>query len=433
MTKKVSPHSDPYAARLGLVCALGFGGFMVWAAAIPLEEGVAATGTVVVESKRQVIQHLEGGIVDDIRVREGDRVASGEILIVLKETASLASRDQVMQGAADFRASVARLAALQAGLDSPDFSSLDPMALGALERSEIIGRERALFDEQRNTLNADVAVLNARSLAAASTAANKTREIGITQRALESARTELGLMQSKLDNQMARRDQVTALERAVAALDGDIARLEGQRAEATALAQELRTQISQTEARFAEAVATDLKRANADLLSAEESLSAAQDILNRNVITAPVSGVVLNLAVSTQGGVIRPGEPLLEIVPQADAIVALVRIRPVDRGSVHAGQTVRAQTAAYRSWLAPKVAGIIEGVSADLKTDPVDGETYYEAKIRIPPGEVAAAGSVEIIPGMPMEVFIFSGRSRTTLDYLMEPISASLFKGLRTQ
>jgi len=167
-------------------------------------------------------------------------------------------------------------------------------------------------------------------------------------------------------------------------------------------------------------------------LAAQERLNAAQDILDRSVIFAPVSGEVLNMAFSTIGGVVRSGETLMEIVPSIGEVTASVQIAATDRSSIFEGQLVRTQFSSYKGWQAPRLEGEIIDVSADLKTDPVTAVSYYEARIRVPASEIAKTTNVDVIPGMPVDAFIFSGKSRTMLDYLLEPLGESLFRGLRT-
>ncbi|MEL7130524.1 MAG: hypothetical protein AAGK23_13355, partial [Pseudomonadota bacterium] len=167
MTKEKKAHapkkaSDTYTRLMAGICLTGLGGFVAWAGFVPLEEGVAASGTVVVENDRQVVQHLEGGIIQTISVQEGERVEAGETLLVLQETASLASRDQVSQRIAAHQATVQRLTALQQGLTRPDFSAINQEDVSEVERGEIIAREQDLFTQQRAALTADLNVLQTR-------------------------------------------------------------------------------------------------------------------------------------------------------------------------------------------------------------------------------------------------------------------------------
>ncbi|MEM7006409.1 MAG: HlyD family type I secretion periplasmic adaptor subunit [Pseudomonadota bacterium] len=436
MSKKTNTKTrnkvDGYSRLMGGICLIGLGGFICWAGFVPLEEGVAASGTVVVENDRQVVQHLEGGIIQTISIQDGDRVEEGDTLLVLQETASLASRDQVSQQIAAFQATVQRLTALQQNAAAPDFSVIDAIDISEMERGEIIARELDLFNQQKSALNADVDVLQTRRASAFNTARLKNNEIEIAQRALAATEDELGVISSMFEQQLVRRDQVTGLERNLAQQEGEIARLRSEKISAEAEAGDLSVQITQRRAQFDEQVSADLRDNYAQLLSAEERLSAAQDVLNRAVIAAPVSGEVLNLSFSTEGGVVRPGEPILEIVPDINAVTASVRIRPNDRASIFEGQTVRTQISAYKSWLSPSLDGEIINVSADLKTDVVSGANYYEARVRIPDASLSDISDLAIIPGMPVDVFIFSGKSRTLADYLFEPIASSITKGLRS-
>lgn len=426
------PMKDKIVWKMGALCVLGFGGFMVWGSLAPLEEGVAASGQIVVEDNRQMVQHLEGGIVSEINVREGQIVQQGDVLVVLKKTASLSNRDQVVQEYGALAASVERLKALQAGHSKPSFSVLDSLDLGDSERADIISRETGLFYQQRNSLSADIAVLSARVTAAKQTQSARDAQIAIAQRALASATGELGVIQDMFSQQLARRDQVTSSERLVATLEGEIAQLESQRNDAIASELDFTAQISQARARAAQENAANLLSTSAELLAAEERLNAAQDVLDRSVITAPVTGEVLNMAFSTIGGVVQSGETLMEIVPEIGEVTASVQIAATDRSSIFEGQLVRTQFSSYKGWQAPRLEGKIIDVSADLKTDPATSVSYYEARIRVPASEIARTTNVDIIPGMPVDAFIYSGKSRTMLDYLLEPLGESLFRGLRT-
>jgi HlyD family type I secretion membrane fusion protein len=426
------PLKDKIVRKMGAICLLGFGGFLVWGTIAPLEEGVAASGQIVVEDNRQRVQHLEGGILSEIKVREGQLVRKGDVLVVLEKTASLSSRDQVVQEYGALAASVARLRALQSSASAPTFEALDELDLGAAERADIIKRETGLFHQQRSSLEADIAVLSARISAAKQTQISRQSQIEIARKALESASGELAVIQDMFAQQLARRDQVTSSERLVATLEGDIARLQSQGEDAKASELDFQAQIKQLRARYAQDNAANLLSTSAELLAVEERLNAAQDILDRSVIIAPVSGEVLNMAFSTIGGVVRSGETLMEIVPDIGEVTASVQISAADRSSVAEGQIVRTQFSSYRGWQAPRLEGEIIDVSADLKTDPVTSVSYYEARIRVPASEIAKTTDVDVIPGMPVDTFIYSGKSRTLLDYLLEPLGESLFRGLRT-
>ncbi len=425
------PLKDKLIRRMAAVCVVGFGGFMIWACIAPLEEGVASSGQIIVEENRQLVQHLEGGLVREIFVREGDIAEQGEVLVVLEKTRALANRDQIIQEYAASAASVARLGALRDNKSKPDFSKLDGLDLGAVEKQNIIRRESDLFAQQKNALRSDIAVLETRIRAAEVTIESRNRQVEITNTALDSAKSELALLQEIFAKQLARKDQVTSAERLVANLEGEKARLESEGETAHSTTIELKARIVQTQSDFAREIASDHLEANAILLSAEEQLRTAQDILNRSEIIAPVTGEVLNMAFSTVGGVVQPGETLMEIVPDIDRVTASIRIAAVDRSAVHEGQTVRTQFSSYKGWQAPRLDGVITDISADLKDDPVTGVSYYEARVHVSPEEMSKTDNLDITPGMPVDVFIYSGQSRTFMEYIFEPLSESLFRGLR--
>jgi HlyD family type I secretion membrane fusion protein len=425
------PMSDPFIRRSALICLLGLGGFLAWAGLVPLAEGVPASGQVVVENSRQVVQHLEGGIIHELLVRDGDHVVAGQPLLALQETASLSVRDEIMQDIASLTGSLQRLLALRDGQDEPDFSALEDMPLGQSERAEVLERQHDLFRQQRQAFQADIAVLTARRDGARSSRLLHAQQVTLTQRVLAAAQDQSALLRERVDRQMARLDELRAMERDVASLEAEISRLRTDTQAAANLEQDLEGQIAQAEATFSRQVSTEQLEVRTQLQQAEERLNSAQDILNRSVIVAPVAGEILNLRFSTRGGVVRPGEAILEIVPEVGEITASVRIRPNERAAVYQGQAVRTRVTAFKSWMTPQLDGEVVSVSADLKTDQDTGAPYYEVRVMIPSSELIKLGAREIIPGMPIEVFIYSGRSRTTLDYLFEPIGESLFRGAR--
>lgn len=425
------PMADKLTRKMAIACVIGFGGFALWGGFAPLEEGISASGQIVVEDNRQVVQHLEGGLVRDIRVREGQFVSQGDVLVVLSKTSALSTRDQVVQEYAARAASVARLRALQKGAARPDFSVLETLDLGEVERENIIRRESELFDQQKNALSADVAVLNARIKAAEQTTLSRGRQMEIAQTALDSAISERDVIQEIFAKKLARKDRLTQAERLVANLEGEIARLKSDRENAQASMLDHRAQIAQTRARAAREIAEDLLETNTRLLAAEEQLGEAQDILNRSEIIAPVSGEVLNMSFATIGAVVKPAETLMEIVPDIGEVTAAVKIAVTDRANVREGQLVRTQFSSYKGWQAPRLDGKIIDISADLKVDPITAISYYEAKIRVPKSEIARTEGIDILPGIPVDVFIYSGKSRTLMDYLFEPLGESLYRGLR--
>ncbi len=423
--------TDIYLRLSAAAVTVVLGGFLIWAAFVPLAEGTAASGSVEVEMERQVVQHLEGGIIRSIHVAEGDSVARGEPLVELEDLSARVERDQIAQRAGALDAAVQRLDALMRGAESFDFVNLDYLELDEATLGEILARQRRLFESQRDDLASDLAVIEAGIEAARDTADLTGAELESTRAAAAAAEEELALARRLVERQMGRVDRVRRLEREVASLRSAISRLERQIAQARAEQRQLNAQAGQVRADFLQAISRELVEARESWLAAREELFAAQDVVNRSIITAPSRGSVFNLRFATEGGVVRPGEVLLELVPETSGVIATVRIPPNERSQVREGLQVRASITAYRGAQAAPIPGTVESVSADLKTDPDTGQTYYAASIRLDDAAVEGIDGLEILPGMPVQAFIFSGRKRTTLDYLLSPLLDSLFEGLR--
>ena len=424
------PLSDGAVRLCALACAAGFGGFLVWSAAAPLAEGVNASGQIVVQDDRKTVQHFEGGIIRELMVSEGDRVEAGQTLLILEPLQSEAQRDEIAQELAVQTASIERLSALRAGREAPGFAGLDAIEIDPSVRDAIRARQAALFAEQAAARDAEVEVLTTRRATLEGRASDLEGQIRATEAALRSGREDLALRRQLLAERLETVGTVSALEREVSRLDADLSRLRGSRNEAISGIQETTDQIRQAEAAFAERAGREILEAQARALGARERLRSTQDRLARTVITAPIGGEVLNLAFATVGGVVRQGDPIMEIVPDSGSLVASLRLQPTDRDAVVPGQTVEAQLTAYKGFVASaRMEGKVVGVSADLLTDPATGVPYYEARVRLDAEGLDPADGIVIIPGMPVDAFIASGRSRTMMSYMLEPVTTTFRRG----
>jgi HlyD family type I secretion membrane fusion protein len=419
---------DPTATRAAVTCLAGLGGFLVWAGVVPLSEGVAATGHVVVEDSRKVVQHLEGGILKRLHVREGAMVKAGDVLLELEDVQSRAERDQLALSVATLRAARDRLAAL-AAFRPLQFESTADLAAPPEAVAQIQAQQRAQYAQQRSAQFADVSVLGAKSSSLRTDASGKGRQIDAVQQSLALVRRNLTERRALLADKLIRRDSVEELEREEARLVAELARLSTEQTGSMGQAGEVGQQIGQSRARFLEEVSTALTQTRSDLAAAEEQLRAAEDVLTRTVVRAPQSGKVLNLAFTTLGGVVRPGEAILEIVPPSSSLIAHVQIRPNARDAVRVGLPVKARLNVNKSWDAPQMEGHVLDVSGDLKTVKETGENFYEARVLLTaPPELRR--KVTISPGMPVEASINSGVRRTFLSYLVEPVRMVVLRGL---
>lgn len=411
-------------------CALGFGGFLAWAAFVPLAEGITASGHVIVETDRKQIQHLEGGIIRELYVREGETVNAGDVLLVLDPLQPESARDELAQTLYTYQASLARLTQLREGLDTYT-PPTPPKMVRALIASDIVDRQRILFSEQRAALAAERAVFIARRRDADAQAEELAAQIRAARESLRQARDEYALRQEMLEEQLETVTNVRQLGREVSEAERRVSELESRREQALRAALEYTEQLDEVDARNREDISSQILDLQTEALGTQERLTAMDDRLARTTIAAPIGGEVLNMAFSTVGGVVGPGEAILELVPHNDRLIASIRLNPADRDAVAPGQIVEAQLTAYRSFVAPRLAGEVLGVSADLKRDESTGVSYYEARVSLGLEEVADGQSVAIIPGMPVDAFIASGQKRTLLDYVFEPIITTLSRGAR--
>ncbi|MEP3655564.1 MAG: HlyD family type I secretion periplasmic adaptor subunit [Litorimonas sp.] len=413
-----------------LICTIAFGGFLVWASLAPLAEGVVVTGKVAVENNRKTVQHLEGGIIQEILIREGDIVKEGDPLLVLTDVSVAAGRDQIAKELANTEASIDRLEALLKGKASLIFRSLDQTIVSEDTLNTTRSRQRELFSQQTGKFKADIDVLESRRRGFLQRAENHEAQIESTTRARDLVVVDIKRSQKLLEQRLIRALDLSGLERDEARLSSEIARLVSEQNTARSQADETAQQIIQTRAEFKQQISADLVVARSEILSARERLISAQDIVNRTVVYAPQSGEILNLIFSNAGAVVRPGEAIMEIVPDNQDLIATIEIQPSDRDSVHEGLAVETRLSGLKSWDSPLLEGVISDISADLKTSSDGRYSYYEGQVTIGEEKLLEL-DIPLSPGMPIEAFIFSGEKRTFLEYLLEPVNATMRKGAR--
>ncbi|GGX62085.1 HlyD family type I secretion periplasmic adaptor subunit [Litorimonas cladophorae] len=417
--------------KLGaLICTFAFGGFLVWASLAPLAEGVIVYGTVAVENNRKTIQHLEGGIIQEILVREGDVVETGAPLMILTDVSVAAGRDQIAKELANAEATIDRLEALLSNKSKLIFRDLEQDIVPENVLMTTRSRQHEFFAQQRGKIKADIDVLESRRAGLLQRAENHEAQIESTRRARDLVQADVERSQKLLEQRLIRALDLSGLERDEARLSSDLARLKSEQNTAVAQADEITQQIIQTRAQFTEQLSADLVAARAEILSNRERLISAQDVVNRTILYAPQSGEILNLAFSNAGAVVRPGETILEIVPDNQDLIATAEIQPSDRDSVYEGLSVEARLSGLKAWDSPLLAGTISDISADLKTSADGRYSYYEAQITIGEEKLGEL-TTPLLPGMPIEAFIFSGEKRTFLEYLLEPVNATMRKAAR--
>lgn len=414
---------------LAVVLVLG-GGLGGWAATAQLAGALIAPGSVVVDSNVKKVQHPTGGVVGEVRARDGDIVKAGDVVVRLDDTVTKAGLAIVTKNLNGLWARAARLEAEQRGADRITFPPqlLDQMADDDVKN--VIGSETKLFNvrstgrvgqkqqlrERISQLNEEIAGLSAQEQA-------KTREIALVEKELVGVR---GLF----DQQLVQISRLTVLERDAARLAGERAQFIAARAQAKGKITEIELQIFQIDKDLVSEVSKDLRETNDKIGEFVERKVTAEDQLRRIDIRAPQDGVVLQSNVHTVGGVITAGDTLMLIVPQTDSLSVEARVNPQDIDKLLIGQKTVLRLTAFNQRTTPELNGEVSRVSADTTTDQRTGQAYYTIRISLPPSEVARLGDVRLIPGMPVEAFVQTGE-RTMLSYLAKPLSDQFMRAFR--
>jgi membrane fusion protein, epimerase transport system len=409
--------------RIGmLIFILVFGVFGLWAAFAPLDGAAHATGQVTVRSNKQLVQHLEGGIVADILARNGDLVEAGEPLLILDDTQSLAQLEMANGQYVALKALESRLIAERDELDAVEF----PMEISTIDagaQSEMMSQTR-IFQTRKAALEGGIEVLEQRVEQLQSQLRGLRALQESKQELADSFDEELTDVRSLLEEGFADKNRLRELERNSATLRGEAAELTADISSTEIQIGETRLEILQQRREFQNEVANRLAEAQTELKDVTERIRALRDIVNRTVIKAPVTGIVNGLQVHTIGGVISPGTPIADVVPQSDELIVEARVSPVDIDRVAIGQEATIRFSSFSSSV-PNIQGEVIHVSADSFSDQNTGMPYYTARVEVTPEGMQNLGDLSLIPGMPAEVFIATG-SRTFLQYLTKPISNAL-------
>jgi HlyD family secretion protein len=411
---------------IALVLTGGIGG---WAATTELSGAVTASGSVVVDSSVKKVQHLTGGIVGELLVREGDRVRAGDTLVRLDETVLRAGLAIYTKGLDEMRARKARLASER---DGAERIVIPPELLDVASRefSSALESERRLFDlrraarqGQKSQLRQRIAQLDDEVRGYAALQQAKAEEIELIQRELTGVLT---LWQKNL----IQINRLTVLEREAARLKGELAQSIASTAQVRGKITEIELQIIQIDQDLSSEVAKELREIDGKLGEFIERKVTAEDQLKRVDIRAPQDGVVHQLNAHTIGGVVSPADPVMLIVPEADLLAVEAKIAPSDIDQLYVGQAASLRFSAFNQRTTPEVQGTISRISADVTSDQRTGQNFYTARISIPPEELARLGTVRLLPGMPAEIFAKT-YDRSVLSYFTKPLSDQIVRAFR--
>lgn len=429
--------SDPsLSARtpllIGMVAlVLLIGGFGTWAVRTNLAGAVIAPGQTQVDQNRQVVQHPDGGVVAQVLVKDGDRVSPGQTLIRLDPTL-LQSDLSILEG--QLYEAIARRARFEAERDGRTEVTF-PADLLALAHTrpdvaELVEGQRNLFFARADTRAQEAEQLRRRAAQIGNQIDGISAQSVAITRQLELIEQELTSQQSLLDRGLAQASRVLQLQREQAALSGTVGELAASAAEFAGRQTELEMQILQQTSALREDAISRLRDLSVTEAELRQQTGALRERLNRLDIRASVEGIVYNLSVFAERSVIRAAEPLLYLVPQDRPLVISARIDPLSIDEVRLGQEVRLRFSAFDMRNTPELLGQVLQISADAFVDDATGRSFYRAEITPNPGELARLAPLEVIPGMPVEVF-FRTTDRTPLAYLFEPLASYFNRAFR--
>ncbi|MEM7425392.1 MAG: HlyD family type I secretion periplasmic adaptor subunit, partial [Pseudomonadota bacterium] len=410
-----------------IVLAGGIGG---WAALASISGAVVATAQVVVESNTKKVQHLEGGIVSEIMVRNGDRVEAGDIILKLDDTETRANLGIINAQLYELAARLARLEAERDQADGLVFAEFlvasrdDPAVARVMSGQEklFVSRRKALVSK-KDQLNQRVDQLQEEIRGLEAQRISKEEQARLIK-------LELADLNKLLEKKLVPVSRVLSLEREAARLEGERGQLIAQAARTRGRIGETKLAILQVEQDERTQVLTELREVQARVSELQERRLAAVSRLKRIDVTAPREGYVHDLQVHTVGGVISAGQPIMMIVPEKDSLLVRARVNPEDIDDVKIGQKTVVRFPAFNARITPELNAIVDGVSADLTSENPQEPPYYAVRVRLSEEELAKLGDQQLKPGMPAEAYIQTS-ARTVLSYLLRPLTDQIMRTFR--
>jgi len=411
------------ALPLAIVIALA----AAWSAAAPIAGAVVAPAQVKVELNRRTVSHQEGGIVREVRVRDGQKVRAGEPLLIVgnvRSDAELSLLQDQLRAERLRKARAAAEAALEPRFAMPRGLVDDPLAI------ESLARQQALFSARRRTLDEQIASLQAQIVEARAQVIALTTRALATEAAAQLAAEEMRMNETLVQQGFIQRTRLLALQRDEADYRGRVGEQRGDLAAARQRIAELEARIGQTRNVYQTQASDELKDAGARVRELEERLRPTQDQAERQVVRAPVDGEVMNLRVTAAGQPIGPREPIADVVPADDRLVVEARIRPQDIDHVRAGGAAEVRVDAFDARRQPLLPGRVRFVSADRVTAADGRDAWYVATVEVDAAALAKQPLLRLQAGMPAELFITTGE-RSLLQYLAEPFGLFTQRALR--
>jgi HlyD family secretion protein len=413
-----------------LVCCflLGLG---TWSTFAPLESAAIAFGTVESESSRKTVQHLEGGIIRQILVADGDIVRAGQTLISLEDTKANAEVRSLKGQLWDAIAREARLKAEQHGEERISFPQELEMAQKESQSVEtVLAGQQSIFETRRQVFQSQVAVNREKRTQVEKEIDGLSAQASAAARRVAIVRDEVATVAMLVEKGLERRPRLLNLEREAADIEGRRGEIAAQISRAKQLISESQTTLLKLENDRQNEIAQSLREAQNQIFQIRERLQGANDQLQRTAVKAPEDGVVTELRIHTPGGVVGAGAPLMDLVPRQDRLIVTARVRPEDIDVVRPGLEADVTLLPYNQRRVPPLHGIVTHVSADRLLDKRTDQPYYATKIRVRDPQVDGIDGIKIIPGMPTQVFIKTGRGTVAL-YALKPLLDSFNRAFR--
>ncbi len=392
-----------------------------WGYLAPIDSAALAPGFVTVKSHRKTIQHLDGGIVSKLLAKDGDIVNEGDVLLILDGTEVKAQLEILRGQHITLEAQLARLIAERDQHNQIKFPN-DLQNVSDPHIFEARQGETQIFNARKNAYQGEISVLNQRANQLISKIKGLEGQRRSKQELIKSYGEEAHDLKELLAEGYANKQRLRDIERNYENATGEVAALTAEIASSEIQIGETKLQILQLQKKFQEEVAAKLGEAQSQLYDVAQRLVATNDKVLRTVIRSPAGGRVLGLSVHNIGGVITPGKPILDIVPQKEELIIDAQVSPLDIDRVSVGLLADIRFSAFKQAITPKMQGKVINLSADRLTDEKTGAPYYQAQVELTPESYVKLGNLELVPGMPAEVLINTGE-RTVFEYLMQPIS----------
>ncbi|TDT75393.1 HlyD family secretion protein [Litoreibacter halocynthiae] len=417
-----------------LLFVIAFGGFGVWALKAPLAAAVIAQGSFVATGRNKIVQHLEGGIINEILIDEGDTVVKGEPILLLDETAALATERELFLRQIRLEAMEARILAEHSGAEELTFPAHIEALRSDFDVASMLDGQTITFDAASRQLRNDIALLEQSIEALTVRSSGYNFQLVATQTQLDILREDLDSKQDLLERGLIRRPEVNALRRAIAEAEGQTGRLIAEKDEIVEVVSRYKAQIAQTISERQSVALDELQLVQSELESVSEQARRAESVLKRSEVLAPVSGTVVTLHYHTAGGVIESGKPIAEILPSGEPLIIEVSVPRTEVDVVHQGQMATVRLTGLNARTTPILEGKVFYISADAILDRQQEvpQEVYVARVSVSPEQLSRVRGFSPTPGMPAEIMIQT-EARTFFQYLIKPITDSMNRAFREQ